>query len=362
MIKILHLYPEINITCGISKSIYSIVNNTNDTYENYVFCLGGDGIDKYKKAKINTLVYPVNKRSLFKSLKLFFKLFYFVRKKNIDIIHSHHRYFDLIAFIISILISIRTITSVRSKVHNKIHFSYKAQILIACSNAIKKHLIEYFKIDQKKIKVIYNFIDPRGVSVTIQKSDLKKELGIDDMSTIIGFVGRFSIREKGVDNLLESFKKLNISNSANTVLLLIGDGEDKKYINDFINTKNRNVLVLPPKENIFDYYNIIDIVVLPSRVEPFGNVTIEAGLMKKAFIGSNVDGIAEVIENNVNGLLVEAGKPDELAKAIEYLLDNESVAKELGENLYKKVISEFNAEKIIPQYEALYNDIVYDPK
>lgn len=357
MIKILHLYPEINITCGISKSIYSIVTNANDTYENYVFCLGGDGIDKFKRGGINIVVLPENKRGPFQTIKIFFTLFYFIRKQNIEIIHSHHRYFDLIAFIISKLISVRTITSVRSKVYNKIHFSYKAQTLIACSNAIKKHLIEYFKIDQKKIKVIYNFIDPKGVNNSIQKSDLKKELGIDDNNIVIGFVGRFSIREKGVDILLESFKKLNKGNNYNIVLLLIGDGEDKAYINNFICTNNLKVLVLSPKENIFDYYNIIDIVVLPSRIEPFGNVAIEAGFVKKAFIGSDIDGLREIIDNGMNGILVEKENIDSLTNNLRILIEDAKLRTRLGEELYHKVMNNFTSEKIIPLLENVYHNL-----
>lgn len=357
MIKILHLYPNINLTCGISKSIYSIVTNTKEMCESYVFCLGGDGIEKYKRAGINIVVFSNNKRGPFQTVKILFTLFYFIRKQNIEIIHSHHRYFDLIAFIISKIISVKTVTSVRSKVYNKIHFSYKAQTLIACSNAIKKHLIEYFKIDQKRIKVIYNFIDPKGVNINIQKSDLKKELGIDDETTVIGFIGRFSIREKGVDILLKSFKELNSNNIDKITLLLIGDGEDKKYINNFISTNNMNVLVLPPKENIFDYYNILDIVVLPSRVEPFSNVPMEAGLMKKAFIGSGVDGFTEIIDNEVNGFLFPKESVEFLKNSLKVLIQDSKLRVKFGEELYKKVINNFTSDKIIPLFEQAYRQL-----
>ena len=59
----------------------------------------------------------------------------------------------------------------------------------------------------------------------------------------------------------------------------------------------QSITLLSSKENIYDYYNIMDLVVLPSRIEPFGIVVIEAGMMNKPFIGSNVDGIAEIIES-----------------------------------------------------------------
>ncbi len=360
MIKILHLYPNINLTCGISKSIYSIVTNTKKMCESYVFCLGGDGIEKYKRAGINIVVFSNNKRGPFQTVKILFTLFYFIRKRNIEIIHSHHRYFDFLAFIISKFTAVKTTTSVRSKVYNKKHFSYKAQTLIACSNAIKEHLIEYFKIDQSRIKVIYNFIDPKKVTINIKKSDLKKELGIDDKTIVIGFVGRFSIREKGVDILLKSFKELNSNNLHKVTLLLIGDGEDKEYINNFINMNNLKAAVLPPKESIFDYYNIMDIVVLPSRVEPFSNVPMEAGLMKKAFVGNDVDGFPEIIDNGKNGILVEKENIDSLTDNLRILIEDSDLRVRLGEELYQKVVNNFTSDKIIPLFEQAYWQLIKD--
>ena len=86
-------------------------------------------------------------------------------------------------------------------------------------------------------------------------------------------------------------------------MLLIGDGKDIKFINDFIVTHNLKALVLPSQENIFDFYNILDIVVMPSRVEPFGIVAVEAGMMKKSLVATDVDGLREIVDDGLNGSL-----------------------------------------------------------
>ena len=88
----------------------------------------------------------------------------------------------------------------------------------------------------------------------------------------------------------------------------MGAGEELKFINDFIKKNNLKALVLPSKENVFDYFNIIDIVVLPSRIDPFPLVMLESGLMKKAFIGSSVDGIKEFIVNGKDGIRFSKGR------------------------------------------------------
>lgn len=357
MIKILHLYPYINISCGVSKSIYSIITNTKDITQSYVFCFGGDGIEKYKKANINIEVSNVKRRGLIQDFLLFFDLLTFIKKNGIQILHSHHRYFDLLAFIISKVISIRTLTSVRSKVTGKKLLSYKSPTLIACSNAIKKHLTNYFKIDLQRIEVIYNFVDPTQIIITEGKDDLKSQFGIDENSTLIGFVGRFSIKEKGVDILLESFKNL-AQIKKNVLLLLIGDGEDKGYIENFISKNGLDGVVISSKENIYNYYNILDIVVLPSRVEPFGIVAIEAGIMKKAFIGSKVDGLMEIIDDGTDGILITPENVEELTQALVSLIENSELCAKLGQELYQKVTTNFTSEIVIPQYKMVYENLI----
>jgi len=357
MIKILHLYPDINLTCGISKTIYLIATNIEENYQTHIFCLGGDGIEKFKKAKIDIIVFPVQKRRLVQTFRVFIKLFSIVRVQKIDIIHSHHRYFDLLAHIISKFISIETITSVHSKVYGKKHISYKSEILIACSNCIKEHLIKYYQIDPKKIQVIHNFVDLSEAKIQMDKDVLKRELGIEEKTIVIGFIGRFSIPEKGIDILLEAFKSIP-PEYANLKLVMIGDGDDKNYIDDFITNNNLNVIALSPKRYIYDYINLIDIVVLPSKVDPFPLVMIETGLMKKAFIGSDVDGIKEFIENGKDGFLFPIEKVDLLTEKLNDLISNPKLRKKIGEELYNKVVNNFTSNKIIPLYKQSYQQLM----
>lgn len=73
-----------------------------------------------------------------------------------------------------------------------------------------------------------------------------------------------------------------------------------------------------------------DIVLVPSRSEPFGNTAVEAMLAGRAVVASRVQGLAEIIRHGETGLLTTPGDPDELAAAIEYLLENVPYAGELA--------------------------------
>lgn len=358
---ILHLQPELKIACGITKTIYLLVKNTSQEINHSVFTFSGDAIEKFKSAGIDVVVSAKSRTGLRQAFKVFLKIFFLVRKNNINIIHCHHRYFDFIAYFISKLIKVKTVTSIQSKVYGKKLFSYKADSLIACSNSIKEHLIKYFNIDQEKIRIIYNFVDPQEVVLSVERSVLRKELGIDNQSILIGFIGRFSIREKGVDVLLEAFNRIS-REYKNLKLIMIGDGEDKFYINNFIADNNLNAMTLSPKENIYEYFNIIDIVVLPSQVEPFGNVAIEAGLMKKPLLASSIDGLKEIIDDGKDGILIEKGNIISLTESLRIFIEEPELRKRLGEELYNKVVNNFTSDKIIPLYKQTYQQLMKDDR
>ncbi len=137
-------------------------------------------------------------------------------------------------------------------------------------------------------------------------------------------------------------------------MLLVGNGPDIGFVKNFAKNSTKRIVLLDETINVYSYYNLMDIFVLPSKVEPFGLVLIEAGMMKLPVIASNVDGIPEIIENNKCGLLFEPEDINELAEKIRFLLENVDVRKEVGQNLYKLVLSKFSSEENIKKIKSLY--------
>ena len=140
---------------------------------------------------------------------------------------------------------------------------------------------------------------------------------------------------------------------------MIGTGEEKAQIKNYIHTNNLNARIIPPAENIFKYYRISDLIVLPSRIDPFPMVMLEAGLSNKPFIGSKVDGIAEFIEDGKNGLLIKPENVDELVDAILKILKDKDFATYIENNLNKKVLDECQLNQILPKLERIYS-VTYD--
>ena len=352
MLKILHLNNYISHTSGVTRYIYHVVKNTNDIFENEIICLGGDAVELFNDQNIKVTVL---KDSGFSSLPgIYFFLRNYCKKNKIDIIHNHHRIFDAITVILP-LGNCRTVTTVHSKVYGHKFISYKADNLISVSESITKHLVKYYKIFPSKIKRMKNFVDISDVKTTIVKDVLKKQLGLTDQIVIM-FIGRFN-KEKGVDILVTAMKELYSINKK-VLLVMLGSGEEEMSLKNFCFENKLPLRIIEPVRNVYDYYNIADVIVLPSRVDPFPYVMLESGLMSKPFIGSNVDGLSELIKQGDNGLLFEKENARELLACIQMILGNQTLAEQISHNLHDEVIKNYSVEKVIPEYISFYNSLV----
>lgn len=359
MMIILHLHTELNLACGITRTIFQIVSNSSESSMNLILTLGGNALNRFEINDIKVNVLNYNRNTISGSLSILFAIFKYCKKNSVQIVHSHHRYFDTLVWILKPFLKIKTITSVQSKVSGFKLFSYKAQKLIACSKSIKKHLINNFSINKSRITVIYNAVETKEFVSTKTKAELINELNIPPDKFIIGYFGRLDFNEKGIDVLLSAFEDLSKTNSE-FHLLLIGDGPNNQEVKGFCVLHKTNATFLSSKENIFDYYKLINLFVLPSKVDPFPLTMLEAGFMNCPFIGSNVDGIAELIENENDGLLFNAENVDELKNQISRIYNDRKLGEKLAENLHKKVLNSFTADKTIPQYQKLYSELLIE--
>src|ERR1035437_6453594 len=287
---VLHLQTELNKTCGVTRSILRIIKNSHN-YEHHVISLGGDALDRFEG--YNYKIIHEDRNSFIGTMKIFFTTLHYIKRNNIRIIHAHHRYFDLLSFLLKRFTPVKTVTTVHSRVYKKKLFSYKSDKLIAVSNAIKLHLMENFNINSSDIQLIHNFADKNEIKITKTKEEIFSEIDLTQGTPLLGYFGRLDIKEKGVDILLDALEK-TADKIPSVFLILAGNGIDEKILKETALKKKLPALFLGNLDNIWNYLNACDIVILPSRVDPLPLVMIEAGLLGKPVIGANVDGIRSV--------------------------------------------------------------------
>lgn len=230
----------------------------------------------------------------------------------------------------------------------------KADKIYSTSNWMASHCTQY---TSKEISII-----PFGIDTAIFKK-LKMNNSNRSDKTVIGTV-KVIDKNYGIEFLLKAFKILKIKFPKIPMeLLIVGDGAlrseiEKLAINLDISCDCRFTGHIPYNQ-IQNYHNQIDIEVFPSINESFGVSVLEASACENPVVVTNVGGLREVVDNNNTGYIVSAQNEFEIAVAIENLLLNKPLCKNMGSAGRDWVIKFFNwddcVNRMICEYKKVEN-------
>ncbi len=243
--------------------------------------------------------------------------------------------------------------------------SLKSNTHIVYNSQATKVFWELNKSIINKGVVIWNGIEINTPeSSTSELFDIRKNLFLAQPNEIIlALVGRIS-RWKGQMILLDAFNNL-VQKNENIKLVFVGapPPNQEKFQEDLEERitsfkLNDKVLIIPFQNEIHKIWQAIDIAVVPStEPEPFGMVAIEAMLAHKPIVASNHGGLTEIIENNATGFLVTPNSVQDLEIALEKLIQNELLRKEMGEKGYLRVTTAFSVEQYVDSFEKFFEKI-----
>ncbi len=239
-----------------------------------------------------------------------------------------------------------------------LYFVYAfANKIIANSKVMALNHVPFFK--KKRTLVIYNPIEEYLPSLK-SKVDLLEELtgkyGVwDKDNIIIGSLGRLGF-EKGMDIIITAFSKI-VFEFPNARLIIVGEGEQRPFLEKLVTdfSLSEKITFTGNITNGGYYTSVMDIFVLPSRLESFPNAILEAMINHCACIASNVGGVPEIIEHNKNGLLFNAEDLETLSMQLILLLRDSSRRLELSENAYRVIKQgSYSIEKNISEFQNVF--------
>jgi len=165
---------------------------------------------------------------------------------------------------------------------------------------------------------------------------------------------------KGQKDAILAVKEL-IRRGKDVELIIMGhrNTEYASHLESIVKDKKLEVYVrfIGFKKNPYPIMNQADIILVCSRNEAFGRVTVEGMLLKKPVIGTSRGGTLELIKEGFNGLLYEPGDFNQLAKKIEYLIEHSEEAKQLAENGYRFAEAAFTRDEFGGKIYKLLRDL-----
>lgn len=217
---------------------------------------------------------------------------------------------------------------------------------------------------KKKIKKIHDreiFVIPNGIDLNVfeglSKEELRKKFGLNKTEKIILYVGRL-LHIKGLIYLIEAVKNINEKNKR---LLLVGYGDDRKHLENLVKKlKIENIVTFVgkvPNKEVFEYMVASDVLVLPSLSEGFPNVILEAMASGLPIIATKVGGIPKIVNNEVNGFLVDPKNPTQIVETLLQLFKDEKLREKISDN-NKIEAKKYSWESVINDLEKVYNKII----
>jgi len=325
--------------------------------------------ENYFFYKIPVAQKPRNEgRDYFRILRCIRNLYDILSKESFDLMHTHGYFADIIATPLSKILGIPHISTCHGfilndrnlKVYNALdRFSLRlCNKVIAVSEGIRDDLIKS-GISGSKIIVIQNAVQNSYDADSFMENRLNRRrlVGVEENEYVAGYVGRLS-DEKGLRYLIEAGLLLKGQGEVFKILI-IGDGPKRKELEDLSKGKGleRKIIFAGFQSDVENWLPAFDVFVLPSLTEGTPMALLEAMSAGIPVIATNVGGVPKIVENGVNGFLIDPGDFQALSEKIIILKENPVVRNKVVSEGINTTQKRFNVNewcrKVESQYELL---------
>lgn len=242
---------------------------------------------------------------------------------------------------------------------------HAADMIMPLTEEEGRYIVEKYDVPVDKIHVVNNGVlyDEFYPIDHGQVKALKEELGIEENDLVVLLVARVDER-KGQKQLIEAapgvIEKVKQASGRNVKFCMVSwvDTPYAKKLEkriDELGVRDNMILYPPVKHsNIPKFFWLADVYALTSTYDIFPIVMLEAMLCRTAPVATKNGGPSEVLENGVDGMLVDTGNIPEVVDAFVKILGDDKRLKEMGEAAHKKVMEKYTWRKIAQRFDMLY--------
>jgi glycosyltransferase involved in cell wall biosynthesis len=373
-IRVLEIINNAVIGGGPIHVLLILKNINREIFEPWSICSKeGDLITDFEEYSAQHHYISISKKPNIFSV---IKLYRLIKQNDIQMVHTHGGVAGLWGRFAAFFVpGVKTVYTL----HGIHYLNYKSTVLRYFHILIERFWAKFTDAiicvadsEQRKANENRLFPPEKGVIIrygidfkppAVSGTDLmnfKKSIGCDENTTLLLNVARLH-RQKGQPWLLEAYRDV-VREIPNTRLLIVGDGPERAAIGQQIRELKltEQVLLLGFRQDVHDLLAFADIFVLSSLWEGLPLAIIEAMGMGKPIVSTNVDGIAEIIEDQQQGLLVAPRDSQGLAQAMLKMLQNRDLAQQLGRAAQKKVLKMYDIDTMTRNIEHLYLKLIQD--
>jgi len=317
-------------------------------------------ISAYKDVKVYEMPYMADKSYDNRCVAALKKLFF---KERFDIVHTHA---SLSARVAAKTTCARAVIATRhciEPVGKGMVFKLKTLLnnllcdyYVAVSNSVSDNLSDT-GIKKKKIKTVYNGVEPIYEVSDDEKNDIKSKYKIGD-EPVFGIFARLE-EIKGHRYFIEAAKEY-LKDGKKGKFLIVGDGSLKDKLKE-LSESFPQIIFTGYKEDTTELLNITDVNVISSASEAMSLAILEAMSLGKPTIATNVGGNPQLIRNFENGILVEYKDVSALKEAFCKMADDKEFYSKCSKNAKRDFNENFTAEIMIKNIQNLYQE-VYDER
>ena len=297
----------------------------------------------------------------------------FLRHKQIDVLHSHKSKEHILAWILAKTMGVPHIIQTQhgmpepKSLKDDVVYSLarktakSASRIISVSADLGRQLQRY--IEPNKIAIVPNAIDIQGVRSRLSREAAKRSLGVAEHVPLIGTAARLE-PVKRIDVFLAVAQHLSAKCACaglpDPFFVVAGEGSERSRLQQLIEgTALRNrVVFLGHRNDVYDIIRAMDLLLITSDHEGMPTLVLEAMALGTAVVSRKVGGVPEIIDDGVEGVLVDKSDPVSIASTCLKVLTSPELVHRLTEAARQKVVSKFSAEANASQVLEIYRSLL----
>lgn len=357
--RVLHVETGRHLYGGALQVAYLVRGLAARGIENLLVCPAGSAISGEGFPEgVEVMALPMSGDV---DLAFVWRLKRIIRRFHPDVVHLHSRRgADWLGGLAASLSGVPAVLSRRvSNPESRMFVGMKYRLfdrVIAISTAIHHGLIDS-DVPGEKIRMVHSAVPRPDPMVRWDRDRLLAEFGLPAGSRLVGMAAQF-IPRKGHDVLLAAVPKV-LSRCPDTRFLVFGRGPLEEKVRQEVQSGGLAdyVRLAGFRSDLPSYIGCFDVLAHPARDEGLGVILLQACAAGVPVVATPVGGIPEIVQDRVNGLMVEPGDAEGLARALIQLLEAKDMRIRFGRAGRDLVETEFSVEKMVDGNLAVYREL-----